>query len=78
MSRRLTLRTAPPGLLLTDRGQLLFKSEYGDNDGRLDIFIVSSGEFYWGECQDRLKCLDEPCRHVSDACEAAALREVST
>lgn len=75
MSRRMTLRTAPPGLLLTEAGRLLFKSEYGDNDGRLDVFIVSSGEYYWGACQNRLKALDEPCRHVSDVCEAAALAE---
>jgi hypothetical protein len=71
----MTLRTAPPGLLMTRQGRLLFKTEYGDNDGRLDIYIVASGEYYWGDVQDRIKCLDELCCHVSLGFDPTAHRD---
>jgi hypothetical protein len=44
----LTLAECPPGLFLTSDCGLCFKSEYGDNNGRIDAYIVSSGEFFWG------------------------------
>jgi hypothetical protein len=28
---------------------LALKTEYGNNDGRIDAYIVDSGEFFWGE-----------------------------
>lgn len=27
---------------------LCLKTEYGNNEGRIDAYIVSSGEFFWG------------------------------
>lgn len=29
--------------------ELCFKTEYGNNEGKIDAYIVSSGEFYWGD-----------------------------
>jgi hypothetical protein len=29
-------------------GELCLKTEYGNNEGRIDAYIVSSGEFFWG------------------------------
>ncbi|MFD1477443.1 hypothetical protein, partial [Ancylobacter polymorphus] len=43
-----TLAECPVGLFLSDGGELCFKSEYGDNNGRIDAYIVRSGEFFWG------------------------------
>jgi hypothetical protein len=34
--------------LFTCDGELCLKTEYGNNDGRIDAYIVSSGEFFWG------------------------------
>lgn len=28
---------------------LCLKTEYGNNAGRIDAYIVESGEFYWGD-----------------------------
>lgn len=28
---------------------LCLKTEYGNNEGRIDAYIVSSGEFFWGD-----------------------------
>lgn len=43
-----TLADCPIGLFLDDGRQLCLKTEYGNNDGRIDAYIVSSGEFFWG------------------------------
>lgn len=43
-----TLADCPIGLFLADSGELCLKSEYGNNEGRIDAYIVSSGEFFWG------------------------------
>ena len=42
-----TLAQCPPGLFWAGK-TLGFKSEYGNNEGRIDAFIISSGEFLWG------------------------------
>jgi hypothetical protein len=43
-----SLAECPPGLFWA--GETLgMKSEYGDNRGRIDAFIVESGEFFWGK-----------------------------
>ena len=31
-------------LVLTVDGNLIFKTEYGDNDGNLDCYVLASGE----------------------------------
>lgn len=43
-----SLASCPIGLFLDDCGQLCLKTEYGNNEGRIDAYIVSSGEFFWG------------------------------
>ena len=45
--RRIRLEKCPIGLFMFD-GVLCLKTEYGDNNGRIDAYIVSSGEFFWG------------------------------
>lgn len=42
-----TLEDCPIGLFSCG-GELCLKTEYGDNNGRIDAYIVSSGEFFWG------------------------------
>lgn len=48
MSDRVTLAQCPTGLFVADGGELCLKTEYGTNEGRIDAYIVSSGEFFWG------------------------------
>lgn len=43
-----TLEEAPVGLFLSGADCLCLKTEYGNNEGRIDAYIVSSGEFFWG------------------------------
>lgn len=44
-----TVKEAEPGLLITlNNLEYIFKSEYGNNEGKLDIYC-SSGEFWHGE-----------------------------
>jgi hypothetical protein len=47
MAKKMTLCDCPPGLFRFGR-TLCFKSEYGDNSGPIDAYVVSSGEFFWG------------------------------
>lgn len=42
-----TLAECPVGLFYHG-DELCIKTEYGNNEGRIDAFIVSSGEFFWG------------------------------
>ena len=42
-----SLAECPIGLFLHGR-ELCLKTEYGNNEGRIDAYIVSSGEFFWG------------------------------
>ena len=46
---RTTLAACPIGLFLASSGELCLKTEYGNNEGRIDAYIVSTGEFFWGE-----------------------------
>lgn len=48
MSDTISLADCPIGLFESEGGELCLKTEYGNNDGRIDAFIVSSGEFFWG------------------------------
>lgn len=43
-----TLARCPIGLFESEGGELCLKTEYGNNEGRIDAYIVSSGEFFWG------------------------------
>ena len=45
----LALADCPIGLFMSNDGELCLKTEYGNNDGRIDAYIVSSGEFFWGD-----------------------------
>ena len=47
-SETTTLALCPVGLFLAESGALCVKTEYGTNEGQIDAFIVSSGEFFWG------------------------------
>lgn len=48
MKRRTRLKNCPIGLFIASSGELCLKTEYGANEGRIDAYIVSSGEFFWG------------------------------
>ena len=43
------LEDCPIGLFISRYGSLCLKTEYGDNNGRIDAYIVSSGEMFWGD-----------------------------
>lgn len=43
-----SLASCPIGLFLSSSGELCLKTEYGANEGRIDAYIVSTGEFFWG------------------------------
>jgi hypothetical protein len=45
----ITLDRCPIGLFRSAAGSLCLKTEYGNNEGRIDAYIVDSGEFFWGE-----------------------------
>ena len=42
------LADCPTGMFISESGTLCLKTEYGNNEGRIDAYIVSSGEFFWG------------------------------
>jgi hypothetical protein len=45
---KVTLAECPVGLFVSKDGELCLKTEYCNNEGRIDAYIVSSGEFFWG------------------------------
>lgn len=45
---RTRLKSCPVGLFLYGE-TLCLKTEYGNNEGRIDAYIVESGEFFWGD-----------------------------
>ncbi len=49
---RMTIRNAPPGLLLLRSGIVIFKTEYRDDDGNPECYVVESGESYAGDGYD--------------------------
>lgn len=67
--RRVTLVNCPIGLFMYE-GTLCLKTEYGNNEGRIDAYIVSSGEFFWGEhpqtIANQRKQLVTPCTVEAD------------
>jgi hypothetical protein len=49
MKDAVMLAECPIGLFMpVDSNELCLKTEYGNNEGRIDAYIVSSGEFFWG------------------------------
>lgn len=48
MPTPVTLARCPIGLFTAESGELCLKTEYGNNEGRIDAYIVSTGEFFWG------------------------------
>jgi hypothetical protein len=49
MTEAVPLKDCPIGLFTAaESGELCLKTEYGNNEGRIDAYIVSSGEFFWG------------------------------
>lgn len=62
------LGDCPVGLFLSEGGELCLKTEYGTNEGRIDAFIVSSGEYFWGGTthpQDQRRVLVTPVENVT-------------
>jgi hypothetical protein len=49
-----SLASCPIGLFLFG-GELCLKTEYGNNDGRINAYIVDSGEFFWGGAPQMIK-----------------------
>lgn len=45
---KVTLARCPVGLFISDSGALCLKTEYQTNDGRIEAYIVRTGEFFWG------------------------------
>jgi hypothetical protein len=52
--RRVRLARCPIGLFMHG-DTLCLKTEYGSNEGRIDAYIVSSGEFYWGDAPQTIE-----------------------
>ena len=48
------LDECPVGLFLCG-DTLALKTEYGNNEGRIDAYIVSSGEFFWGKAPQTIQ-----------------------
>jgi hypothetical protein len=46
--RRIRLKNCPVGLFWCGE-TLALKTEYGNNEGRIHAYIVSSGEMFWGD-----------------------------
>lgn len=55
MSKSVPLSECPIGLFVSDGGELCLKTEYGNNEGRIDAYIISSGEFFWGGAKTNLE-----------------------
>lgn len=47
-NKKVSLMDCPIGLFKSDNGSLCVKTEYGNNEGRIDAYIVATGEFFWG------------------------------
>ncbi|GEP12142.1 hypothetical protein [Methylobacterium gnaphalii] len=45
----MSLEVCPIGPFLSDNGTLCLKTDYENNEGWINAYIVSSGEFFWGE-----------------------------
>lgn len=64
-----TLADCPIGLFKSANGELCLKTEYGNNDGRIDAYIVSTGEMFWGAPPQTVASqraeMVEPVEHVT-------------
>jgi hypothetical protein len=49
-----TLEDCPIGLFVKDN-EICLKTEYSDNEGRIDAYIVSSGECFWGGARSKVE-----------------------
>jgi hypothetical protein len=47
-SDRVTLGDCPIGLFQSEDGELCVRTQYAHSNGRIEAYIVSSGEFFWG------------------------------
>ena len=54
MAAPVTLAECPIGLFRCG-DTLALKTEYGNNEGRIDAYIVESGEFFWGDPPQTVK-----------------------
>lgn len=75
--RRKSLAECPIGLFMCG-DELCLKTEYGSNEGRIDAYIVSTGEFFWGGAstiaeQRMVKVLPVDTALVIDICRRQAL-----
>jgi hypothetical protein len=61
----MTLANGPPGILLTEEGHLVFKTEYSTDDGKPELYVGASGEHFCGDVNQR--CVD-----VTGLCEDLA------
>jgi len=74
----MALAECPPGLFWAG-DTLGMKSEYGDNSGRIDAFIVESGEFLWGpDPQTIARQRAMLVRPITYDCARAALAQASS
>lgn len=56
----MSLVECPVGLFLSG-SELCLKTEYGNNEGRIDAYIVSSGEFFWGSSPQSIENQRKQC-----------------
>lgn len=54
MAHQTTLAECPIGLFMSG-DELCLKTEYGTNEGRIDAYIVSTGEFFWGSAPQTIE-----------------------
>jgi hypothetical protein len=50
----ISLAKCPIGLFICNE-ELCLKTEYENNEGRIDAYIVGSGEFFWGAKPQTIK-----------------------
>ena len=48
-TEKTTVDDAPIGLMLHDNGIMLMKTEYHNDAGNPEVYIVESGEYYCGQ-----------------------------
>jgi len=65
------LRECPIGLFWSGE-ELCLKTEYGNNEGRIDAYIVSTGEFFWGSPPQSIASQREELVEPIDTDDAAA------
>lgn len=73
MSETVALAKCPIGLFYY-KDELCLKTEYGNNEGRIDAYIVSSGEFFWGDWPQTIE--SQRRQHVRPVDIEALLSEI--